>query len=111
MIHDPKLVTLHLAGVFGLFAALGAICLGGAGKKSGTILHGVSLLLIVGVGFAMLQKPPMHQYWWMVKLGIWLFLGVAPALARKKAVPASVLLTLCLAGGIAAAWLGMTKPF
>lgn len=108
---DPKLVTLHIAGAFGLFTALGAICLGAGGKKGASILHGISLLLIVGVGFAMLQKPPMGQYWWMVKLVLWLFLGAAPALAKRKALPPSVVLFLCLAAGICAAWLGRVRPF
>ncbi len=111
MIHDPKLVTLHLAGVFGLFTALGASMLAGSGKKSASILHGISLLLIVGVGFAMLQKPPMDQHWWQVKLAIWLFLGVAPALAKRKVLPSAAVLGLCLAAGVAAAYLGSAKPF
>lgn len=111
MIHDPKLVTLHLAGAFGLFTALGATMLAGSGKKGASALHGISLLLILIVGFAMLQKPPMNQYWWMVKLAIWLFLGAAPALAKRKALPSGVILALCLAGGVAAAWLGSAKPF
>ena len=111
MIHDPKLVTLHLAGVFGLFTSLGASMLAGSGKKSASILHGISLLLILGVGFAMLQKPPMDQHWWQVKLAIWLFIGAAPAFVKRKVIPAPVILTLCLIGGIAAAWLGSAKPF
>ncbi len=107
---DPKLVTVHVAGVMALFASLGAITLGN-GKKAASVLHGISLILILGVGFAMLQKPPMGQYWWMVKLGIWLFIGAAPALVKRKAMPGGVVLALCIAAGIAAAWLGMTKPF
>ncbi|MEO5914227.1 MAG: hypothetical protein ABIS50_08345 [Luteolibacter sp.] len=111
MIHDPKLVTLHLAGVFALFASLGAITLGSSSKKGAAILHGVSLLLILGVGFAMLQKPPMGQYWWMVKLGLWLFIGAAPALSKRKVLPGPVVLALCIAAGATAAWLGVAKPF
>jgi len=107
---DPKLVTTHVAGVMALFASLGAITLGPA-KKSASALHGISLILILGVGFAMLQKPPMGQYWWMIKLGIWLFLGAAPALVKRKVMPGPVALGLCIVAGIAAAWLGMTRPF
>lgn len=111
MIHDPKLVTLHLAGVIGLFTSLGATMLGGSGKKGAAILHGISLLLILIVGFAMLQKPPMGQYWWMGKLVAWLFIGAAPALSKRKVLPSSVVLALCIAAGIVAAWLGTAKPF
>jgi len=109
---DPYLLkTLHLAGIFGLFTSLGATLLAGTGKKSASILHGVALLLIIGVGFAMLKKPPMGQSWWMIKLGLWLFLGAAPVLAKRKVLPAPVVLVLSIAAGIAAAWLGLRKPF
>ena len=109
---DPYLLkVLHLAGVFALFTSLGATLLGGSGKKGASILHGISLVLILLVGFAILKKPPMGQYWWMVKLGLWLFLGLAPALAKRKVLPSSVVLVLCLGAGVIAAWLGLAKPF
>lgn len=109
---DPLLLkTLHLAGVFALFASLGATMLAGSGKKSVSILHGISLLFILIIGFAMLQKPPMGQYWWMVKLGIWLFIGLAPALSKKKVLPPIIVFSLTLVAAIAATYLGLYKPF
>ncbi len=109
---DPFILkTLHLAGAFGLFTSLGATLLAGSGKKAASILHGVSLLLILLVGFAMLKKPPMDSSWWMIKLGLWLFIGAAPALSKRKVLPASVVLILSLTAAIAAAWLGLRKPF
>lgn len=109
---DPFLLkTLHLAGAFALFASLGATMLGGSSKKGAAALHGISLLVILLVGFAMLKKPPMGQYWWMVKLGLWLFIGVAPALSKRKVLPASVVLVLTLLAAAYAAWLGLRKPF
>jgi hypothetical protein len=110
---DPFLLkTLHLAGVFGFFSAIGAIALGSGGsKKSASILHGISLLLILLVGFAMLKKPPMDQYWWMAKLGLWLILGITPALSKRKVLPAPAVLALAIACGIGAAYLGLKKPF
>lgn len=110
---DPLLIkkTLHLAGVFGLFASLGATLMGGSGKKGAAILHGVSLLLILLVGFAMLGKPPMEKSWWMVKLALWLFIGAAPAIAKRKLLPAPAVLGLTIAAAIFAAWLGLAKPF
>ena len=109
---DPTILkTLHIAGVFALFTSLGAILLGGAGRKGASILHGISLVLILLVGFAMLKKPPMHQSWWMIKLGLWLFIGLAPALAKRKVLPSIVLLILCLAAAVTASWLGLAKPF
>jgi hypothetical protein len=109
---DPFLLkTLHLIGVIGLFTSLGATLLAGSGKKSASMLHGVSLLLILLVGFAMLKKPPMDQAWWMVKLGLWLFLGVAPVLAKRKVLPPWLVLLLSIAAAATAAWLGLRKPF
>jgi hypothetical protein len=109
---DPLILkTLHIAGVIALFTSLGATLLGGSGKKGATILHGVSLLLILLVGFAMLKNPPMGKSWWMIKIGLWLFLGLAPALAKRKVLPSSVVLVLSIAAAAWAAWLGLAKPF
>jgi hypothetical protein len=109
---DPLLLkTLHIAGVIALFASLGAVMLGGSSKKSASILHGVSLILILLVGFAMLKKPPMGQFWWMIKIGLWLFIGVAPALSKRKLLPAPIVLALCISAAVGAAWLGLAKPF
>jgi hypothetical protein len=107
------LKTLHLAGALGVFTAMGAILAGSCDKckKAASMLHGISLLLLLLLGFAMLKKPPMDQQWWMVKVAIWLFLGVAPVLAKRKILPAPAVLGLCLAGGVAAAYLGLAKPF
>lgn len=109
---DPLFLRiLHLAGVIGLFSSLGAIALGASGKKGASALHGISLVLILLVGFAILRKPPMDQYWWMAKLGLWFFLGAAPALSKRNVLPAPVVMGLCIAAGIAAAYLGVKKPF
>ncbi|NJM37647.1 MAG: hypothetical protein HC845_07215 [Akkermansiaceae bacterium] len=109
---DPLILkTLHIGGVVALFSSLGAVVLGGSGKKGASILHGISLVIILLVGFAILKKPPMGQYWWMAKLGLWLFLGAAPALSKKKVLPSSIVLILCIAAAMLAAWLGLSKPF
>lgn len=109
---DPILLkVLHLASVFAVFAALGAILLVSDRPKSAIILHGISLLALLLVGFALLKKPPMTQSWWMIKLGLWLFLGVAPVIAKRRLLHPMVVFTLVLLAGAAAAWLGLKKPF
>jgi len=109
---DPvTLKLLHFAGAFGLFTSLGATLLAKSGSKTASMLHGICLILIILVGFAILKKPPMGQYWWMIKIVLWLFLGAAPVLARRKVMPSSLVLGLCLAAGIFAAFLGNYKPF
>ncbi len=103
---------LHLAGALGVFTAMGAILMGvqESCRKCAAMLHGISLLLLLLAGFAILQKPPMELHYWKVKLVLWLFLGVAPVLARRKVMPMPALL-LTLAAGVFAAYLGVTKSF
>lgn len=109
---DPFILkTAHLVAVFALFSSLGATLLAGSGKKLAAILHGVTLLLVLLIGFAMLKTPPMNQSWWMIKLAMWVFLGAAPVLAKRKVLPAPVLFVLTLAAAGFAAWLGLRRPF
>jgi hypothetical protein len=109
---DPLILrTLHVAGAFALFASLGATMLAGSKGKSASMLHGISLVLILLIGFAMLGKPKMDQYWWMVKIGLWLFIGVAPVLSKRKLLAPWMVFTLCLAAATYAAYLGIRKPF
>ena len=103
--------VLHIAGALGLFSSFGATLLAGSQKKVASILHGLSLLIILLMGFAMLKKPPMGEYWWMVKVGLWLFLGLAPVLAKRRVLPAGLVFLLSLAAASFAAWLGLAKPF
>lgn len=108
------LKALHLAAVFALFTSLGATLLAGSGKKAASILHGVSLVLILLLGFAIMgiNKMPMSgTYWWMAKLGLWLFIGAAPVLAKRKVLSSSTVMLLCLIAATCAAYLAMAKPF
>jgi hypothetical protein len=47
----------------------------------------------------------------MVKIGLWLLLGIAPLFAKRKIMPASVVLVISIAAAAASAWLGLAKPF
>ena len=105
------LQTHHIAGVFALFSSLGATLLAGSKKQSASMLHGISLVLILLIGFAMLKKPPMDQQWWMAKLGLWLFIGVAPVLSKRKILTPWMVFVLCLIAATAATYLGIRKPF
>ena len=102
---------IHIAGVLSLFGSLGATLLGGSSKLINAIIHGISLMVVLLMGFAMIGKPNMHVHWWMVKLAIWLFIGGAPALARRRVLPPSVIFALTIAAGAYAAYLGMTRPY
>lgn len=103
--------SLHIAGALALFSAFGSLLLGNAHRKFASMLHGISLLVILLAGFAMLGKPPMGQGWWVAKLGAWLLLGLAPIAVRRKWLPAGLAWGLCLAIAALAAWLGLSKRF
>ena len=107
------LKALHVAAAMGVFTAMGAILMGAQDscRKYASMLHGISLVFLLLVGFAMLKKPPMELHYWKVKIVLWIFLGVAPALARRKLLPMPALLLLTLAAGGYAAYLGIAKPF
>ena len=109
---DPTVLkVLHIASAFGVFAALGAILLVPNRPKSAVILHGISLLALILVGFALLKKPPMNQSYWMIKVGLWLFLGLAPLIAKRRLLHPMIVFTLVLLAGAGATWLGLAKPF
>lgn len=114
---NPLLLkTLHIVGALGVFTAMGAIIAAageGAAKKWAGALHGISLLLLLLVGLHMLfsMKLAGTGGWWHAKIVLWLVLGAAPALAKRKVLPAPALLGLILVIGAAAAYLGLAKPF
>lgn len=105
--------ALHVTAALGLFAALGSICLSDRSARGATILHGVSLLLLIGLGFHLLFAKDLVKSggWWHTKVLLWLVLGAAPALAKRKVMPPAALLGLCLVLGAAAAFLGHAKIF
>lgn len=111
---DPLIFkTLHVMAAMGVFAALGATLLAAnpEQQKAAAKWHGISLLALLLVGFALLRKPPMELHFWKVKLLLWLFLGVAPVLSKKKLLPAPVLMSLCVVAAGLAAYLGLTRSW
>ena len=88
------LKTVHVLGVIMLFTSLSVILAECSDRcrKRATIMHGVALLILLLVGFAILKKPPMGQYWWVAKLVIWLLLGAVPTLAKRNVLPRPALL-------------------
>jgi len=112
---DPLLYkVIHLAGIMGLFSAMGAVIAGmcTSCKKMGMILHGVSLLLILISGFGMIAKFGYGMGGWVyAKIVIFIILGALPAFAKKEKFPKPVAMGILLFCGIAAAYLGVKKPF
>ena len=104
---------LHLLAAFSLFTSLGVIFADSADscRKRASMLHGISLLALVGFGLALLQTTGSNGHWWHAKLVIWLLLGAAPVFAKRNLLPRPLLLVSSLLLGAAAAFLALAKPF
>ena len=112
---------LHVAGVFFLFAAIGGSILanregaaGAAARKLTGITHGLALLLIAFAGFGALAKLGLTSAgipgWVWGKVVIWLLLGAAPFVLRKKPSLGVLFWWLLPLLGAVAAWLALYKP-
>jgi hypothetical protein len=115
--------VLHLIGVFLLLLSLGGIGLhminGGTReypfRKWVAIFHGLGLLIIFVAGFGLMARLGMvgqgaWPFWIMLKLSIWLIMGVMPVLLYRipKYSVIWVLLTFVFAS--LAAWTAINKP-
>ena len=82
-------------------------------RKLASALHGISLLLLLAVGLYMLFSHQLVKTggWWHAKIVLWLVLGAAPALVKRKVMPAKAVLAICFVVAAVAAFLGLAKPF
>lgn len=114
--------VLHLLGAFGLFTALGALCLQAlaaapaaerARRRSLSILHGLGALLLLISGFGMLATLGLSgamPAWVWAKIVLWLVLGAVVALPARRPRSARWLLWILPLLGALAAWLAIAKP-
>lgn len=105
--------VLHLAGVMALFMGLGMGMLPEtAFRKQGAIFHGIGLVLLLVAGFGLLAKMSLgFPGWIIVKLVIWFLMGGLPVLAKRQVIPVAGAWAAALVLGVAAAYLGIYKPF
>lgn len=113
---------LHLVGIFFVFAALGGLTLRARSqpetartRKLAGITHGIALLLVLVSGFGLLARLNVTHAWifppWIWgKILVWLLLGVATALVKRKAGWRGVLWFAWPLLGALAAWLALYKP-
>ena len=110
--------VLHIFSVMLLFTAIGTVAAGQSSNESlrrlAGIAHGVALAVVLVAGFGLLAKLRMFGSipgWVLVKLGIWMLLGLSPIpLRRKPEWRAWIWSLVPVLGGIAA-WLAVKKPF
>lgn len=106
---------VHLIGIMALFVGLGA----SFDRENKRIkwtgpVHGIALLLILVAGFGMLSSLGIRHSqlpgWVIGKIVIWLFLGLALTLVKRKILSTSILIPLLIGGGGVAAYLALWKP-
>jgi len=117
--------VLHFLGLFGLFVTL-AVALGRAAalptgtedpwKRRLSALHGISLLVVLVAGFGLMARiGVMHGAlfpgWIWAKLGIWLVLGGAMALASRRSRWSGAALVALPVLAAVAGFLALAKPF
>ncbi len=115
---------LHLGSLFFVFASLGGMVLASragavsaATRKLVAITHGVALFLVFFAGFGLLKfvqvshNPATWPLWLWAKFAIWLFLGAALVLVRKKPQLSTFFWIGLPLLGFVGAWLAFYKPF
>lgn len=96
LIHIVGVITLFMGFAYGMKSW----------SKGAAIAHGVGLMLILVSGFGIISKNYDNQLasWMFIKLAIWLALGGAIVLVKRKLVPDLVAWIILLTLGAAAAW-------
>ena len=111
--------VLHVFAALLLFSALGSLAVARIGQGEGMrrlagIAHGIALVILFVAGFGLLARLGMFGEipgWAWSKIGVWLLLGLASLLLRRRPEwAASVWLAVAALGGIAI-WLAVHKPF
>ena len=92
LIHIMGLITLFMGFAYGMKQW----------SKGAAIAHGTGLLLLLVSGMGMVGKN--FAPWVFVKIAIWLALGGALVIVKRKLVPTFLAWTIVLVLGAAAAW-------
>lgn len=114
--------VLHLLGIMLTITALGGMALhaanGGTRAESrtrglATAVHGTGLALVLVAGFGMLARlgASASNGWVLVKLVIWLVLGMAAMLPYRRPSLARLLFVAVPLLAMAAGIVALTKPF
>lgn len=114
--------VLHMLGFMILFFGFGGLLMAAYSKVQlskgarimGFATHGIGLLLVLISGFGMAAKLGyMSQFpaWLQTKIGIWLVLGIAISLVKRKGYIGWPVAILLWGLGTTAAFIAINKPF
>ena len=108
---------LHLIGVFSLFLALGALLIQGNNKqtkKNLMMLHGIAVLILFVTGFGLLARLDIFRdipTWAILKIGIWLILGIVIPILLSLKFNKTWLWLIVWFSGLSSVFLAITKMF
>lgn len=108
---------IHLAGVMGLFAALGGLMAADHRKpamlRGYVAFHGAALLVILISGFGIHAKTGIEGFpaWLVVKLVVWGLMGAALVVFKRRLIPTRIAMAIVILLGVVAAYLGIYKSF
>src|SRR5260370_27388655 len=99
---------IHVIGVAAVALGLGGLMGGGNNRRTFAIWQGIGLLVILVSGFGLLAKGKLgFPHFAMVKLILWVLIGMLPMVFRRLNLSASMAVVISLALIGAAAWLGV----
>jgi hypothetical protein len=102
---------IHLVGVAAVAMGLGGMMAGGNTRKGFAILQGIGLLVMLVSGFGLLARLKLgFPHFAMVKVALWLVLGMLPIILRRLRAPAIAGICISLILVALLAWLGIAKP-
>lgn len=104
-------MIIHLTGIAALALGIGGRMGDGGKRKAFAILQGVGLLVMLVSGFGLVANiPGPFPHYAIVKLVLWLVIGLMPMLLRKMRAPLIVGVLVSLTLVAVMAWLGVMKP-
>lgn len=103
---------IHLIGLIFIFIGFGGL-LSQDGARKAMMWHGIGLVISLVSGFGMLAKMGIMgsmPVWVWIKIAIWLVLGFLPVLAKRRVLPAKMVVLIAAIVGACLAYLGYFKP-
>jgi hypothetical protein len=114
IVHMLGLITLFFGFGGLLVTAYAGVALNTKARMMGFATHGLGLILLLLGGFGMLGKMGLMKQlpgWALAKLGIWVLMGAAISIVKRKGHIGWPIAILLFGLGTTAAMLAITKPF